>query len=58
MDVKSSFLNSGFKEELHIEKPEGIVAHNKETHVCRLKKALYKLKQGHRAWYECIDTYM
>ena len=58
MDVKTAFLNGELKEEVYIEQPEGFVAHSKETHVCRLKKALYKLKQAPRAWYECIDTYL
>ena len=44
MDVKTTFLNGELKEEVYIEKLEGFVAHNKETHVCRLKKALYRLK--------------
>ena len=44
MDVKTTFLNGELKEEVNIEQPEGFVAHNKETHVCRLKRALYKLK--------------
>ena len=44
MDAKTTFLNGELKDEVYIEKLEGFVAHNKETHMCRLKKALYKLK--------------
>eukprot|EP00253_Pinus_taeda_P032409 PITA_32409 len=40
MDVKTMFLN-GELEEVYIEQPEGFVAHNRETHMCRLKRALY-----------------
>ena len=58
MDVKTTFLNGELKEEVYIEQLEGFVAHNKETHVCRLKKALYRLKQAPRVWYERIDTYL
>ena len=32
--------------------------HWKESHVCRLKKALYRLKQAPRAWYLRIDNYL
>ena len=58
MDVKTTFLNGELKEEVYIEQPEGFVAHNKETRVCRLKKELYRLKQAPRAWYERIDAYL
>jgi hypothetical protein len=34
------------------------MTHEKESHVCRLKKSLYGLKQGPRAWYENIDGYL
>ncbi|KAH9316737.1 hypothetical protein KI387_025364 [Taxus chinensis] len=44
MDVKTTFLNGELKEEVYIEQLEGFVAHNKETHVCRLMKSLYGLK--------------
>ena len=56
MDFKITFLNGELKEEIYIEKPKGFVAHNRETHVCILKKALYGIKQAPR--YECIDTYL
>ena len=39
IDVETAFLNGVIEEEVYIEKHEGFV-----THVCRLKKALYKLK--------------
>ena len=40
MDVKTTFLN-GFIQEVYIEQPQGFEVHGKESHVCRLKKALY-----------------
>jgi hypothetical protein len=49
MDVKTSFLNGVIEEEVYIEQPQGFVIHGKESHVCKLKKALYGLSRhpGH-----------
>ena len=43
---------------MYIEQPQGFEVHGKESHVCRLKKTLYRLKQAPRAWYSRIDTYL
>jgi hypothetical protein len=45
MDVKTTFLNGEIEEEVCIKKPDGFVIQEKESHVCRLKKALCGLKQ-------------
>lgn len=42
MDVKTTFLNGEIGEEVYIEQSEGFVVHNEKSHVCRLKKALYR----------------
>jgi hypothetical protein len=44
MDVKTAFLNGEIEEEVYIEQPQGFEVHSRDTHVCRLKKALYGLK--------------
>jgi hypothetical protein len=44
MDVKTTFLNGKIEEEVYLEKPQGFEIHDKTSHVCRLKKALYGLK--------------
>ena len=48
---KDPFLNGIIEEEVYIEQPEGFIVHEKESHVCKLKKRLYGLKQATRAWY-------
>jgi hypothetical protein len=58
MDVKIAFLNGVIEEEVYREKPQGFEVHPKETHVCRLKKALYGLKKDPRVWYACINSYL
>ena len=32
--------------------------HMRESHVCRLKKALYSLKQAPRTWYGRVDNFL
>jgi hypothetical protein len=44
MDVKTTFLNGEIEEEVYITQPDKFVIHEKESHVYRLKKALYGLK--------------
>ena len=44
MDVNTVFLNRIIEEEVYIEHPEGLEIFSNESHVCRLKRALYKLK--------------
>jgi len=58
MYVNTSFLNGVIEEEVHIEQPQGFEVEDKKTHVCKLKKALYELKQVPRAWHGRIDSFM
>jgi hypothetical protein len=43
---------------VYIEQPQGFVIHGKESHVCKLKKDLYRLKMTPRSWYARIDSYL
>ena len=58
MDVKTTFLNGVIKEEVYIEKPKGFEVEDRQTHVCKLKKDLYCLKQALRAWYGRIYSFL
>jgi hypothetical protein len=58
MDVKTNFLNGVIEEEVYIEQPQGFEVEDRKSHVCRLKKALYRLKQAPRAWYGRIDSFL
>jgi hypothetical protein len=58
MDVKTTFLNGVIEEEVYIEQPQAFEVEDRKSHVCRLKKALYRLKQAPRAWYGWIDSFL
>ena len=58
MDVKMGFLNGVIKEEVYIEQQQGFEVEDRVTHVCKLKKDLYRLNQDPRAWYGRIDSFL
>ena len=45
-----AFLNGVVEEEVYVEQPLGFETHDIESHVCRLKKSQYSLKQASRTW--------
>jgi hypothetical protein len=44
MDLKIAFLNGVIEEEVYIRQPQGFEVHDRGMDVCRLKKALNRLK--------------
>ncbi len=58
MDVKNDFLHGDLREEVYMEQPPGYVDQTRPNLVCRLKKALYSLKQTLRAWLDKIGQYL
>jgi len=51
-DVKTIFLNVVIENEVYMKQPEGFIIHEKESHIGRLKKALYELKQISKALFQ------
>ena len=58
MDVKSAFLNGYLNEEVYVAQPKGFKDLTHPYYVYKLKKALYRLKQVPRAWYERLSKYL
>jgi hypothetical protein len=58
MDVNTAFLNGQVEEEVYIERPQSFVVQIKESHIRKLKKPLYGMKQAPRAWYARINNYL
>jgi hypothetical protein len=54
LDVKSAYLNGDLKEEIFMASPPGFDI--PEDMVLKLKKAVYGMKQGGRAWYKHISV--
>ncbi|GKE45635.1 retrovirus-related pol polyprotein from transposon TNT 1-94 [Tanacetum coccineum] len=52
------FLNGELKDEVYESQPEGFVDQNNPSHVYKLKKALYNLKQAPHAWYDMLSSFL
>ncbi|GKC56513.1 retrovirus-related pol polyprotein from transposon TNT 1-94, partial [Tanacetum coccineum] len=57
MDVKMAFLNGELKEVVYVSQPGGFVDQDNPSHVYKLKKALYDLKQAPHAWYDMLSNF-
>ena len=55
IDIKSAYLNGLLDEEIYMEQPKGFETPGKEDKVCRLRKAIYGLKQAGRQWHEHLQ---
>nr|GFA30999.1 retrovirus-related Pol polyprotein from transposon TNT 1-94 [Tanacetum cinerariifolium] len=58
MDVKTTFLYGLLKEEVYVNQPDGFVDPYHPDQVYRLNKALYRLKQAPRAWYDELSNFL
>ncbi|GJU97275.1 putative reverse transcriptase domain, ribonuclease H-like domain, aspartic peptidase domain protein [Tanacetum coccineum] len=58
MDVKNAFLYGKIEEEVYVCQPPGFEDPNFPDRVYKVEKALYRLNQALRAWYETLSTYL
>ncbi|GJZ82450.1 retrovirus-related pol polyprotein from transposon TNT 1-94 [Tanacetum coccineum] len=58
MDVKSAFLNGKFSEEVYVQPPTGFERSEFPNHVCKLEKALYRLKQAPKHGLKLFQNFL
>nr|GFB69591.1 hypothetical protein [Tanacetum cinerariifolium] len=58
MDVKSAFLYGTIEKEVYVCQPPGFEDPENPNIVYKVVKALYRLHQAPRAWYETLATYL
>ncbi|GKD30121.1 zinc finger, CCHC-type containing protein [Tanacetum coccineum] len=55
MDVKTAFLNGELDKEVYMNQPRGFIMLGNENKLCKLIKALYRLKQTPKQWHQNFD---
>ena len=50
MDVKTTFLNGYFEEDIYMEQSLGFTSSDADHKVCKLQRSIYGLKKASRSW--------
>lgn len=58
LDVNNAFLQSHLNEDVYMCQPPGYAHPDFSHYVCKLKKAIYGMKQALRAWYPDLKQFL
>ena len=58
LGVNNAFLHGTLTDEVYVTQPFGFINRDCPHHVCRLRKAIYGLKQAPHAWYQELKTFL
>jgi Reverse transcriptase (RNA-dependent DNA polymerase) len=57
MDVKNAFIQGTLEEEVYMTLPPAHKMEQNSNLVCRLKKAIYGIRQSSRSWYDKLSHF-
>jgi hypothetical protein len=58
VDVKSAYLNAPMDKVVYMKLPQGVLKKGQEGKVCRILKAIYRMKQLGRLWHKLLSKIM
>ncbi|XP_020695417.1 uncharacterized protein LOC110108902 [Dendrobium catenatum] len=58
LDVANAFLHGEINELVYMKQPKGFEDSTHPNHVCRLRKAIYGLRQAPRLWYTTFTKFL